>query len=72
MTEPNYIEDPPDYGDLMTVNDFLEACDVGAFVDYDGSGYPVKDGKMARNIRVVPSNRSSIPADATHVVWFNK
>ena len=62
----------PDYRDLMTVKDFLEACEVGAFIDYDGYGYPVKDEKMMSNFIVLPSKRGEIPKDATHIVWFNK
>lgn len=67
-----YTEKLPNYGDLMTVKDFLEACEVGAFIDYDGSGHPVKDGKMARNVDVYPSKRDKIPKDATHIMWFNR
>lgn len=67
-----YIDELPDYGDLMTVKDFKEACDAGGFIDYDGSGHPVKDGKMMRSFDVKPSQRDKIPADATHVMWFNR
>lgn len=67
-----YDKEPYDFGDLMTVKDFLEACDQGAFIDYDGSGHPVKDGKMMSGFRVIPSKRSEIPKDATHIMWFNK
>lgn len=31
----------PDYGDLMPVKVFKEACKSGSFTDYDGSGHPV-------------------------------
>jgi hypothetical protein len=67
-----YTEKLPDYGDLMTIKDFRDACSVGALIDYDGTGYPVKDGKMARNVNVLPSKRNRIPKSATHVMWFNK
>lgn len=70
--KPKYSEKLPDYGDLMTVKDFREACEGGAFIDYDGSGHPVKGKRMARNVDVQPSKVKEIPADATHVMWFNK
>jgi hypothetical protein len=72
MKAVRYSEKLPDYGDLMTVDDFKEACGVGAFIDYDGYGHPVKDGKMSREVDVLPSKRDKIPKDATHVMWFNK
>lgn len=67
-----YTEKLPDYGDLMTVKDFREACESGAFIDYDGSGHPVKDGKMMRTLDVIPSKLGRIPEDATHIMWFNR
>lgn len=67
-----YSEALPKYGDLMTVQDFLETCASGGFIDYDGIGHPVKDGKMMVSFDVKPSKRKDIPKDATHVMWFNR
>ena len=67
-----YTEKLPDYGDLMTVKDFLEACDCGGFIDYDGTGHPVKDGMMSRDVVKPSTRKKDIPADATHVMWFNR
>ena len=67
-----YDTDLYEFGDLMTVKDFLECCEQTLFTDYDGSGHPVKDGKMMREFNVYPSKRKDIPADATHIMWFNK
>lgn len=60
-------------GDLFTVQEFKQYCATGAFVDYDGYGYPAKDG-MARGGHAViqPSTLHLIPEDATHIVWFNR
>lgn len=77
---PNYTQLPyhddeyPEYDDdVMTVEDFIQCVRDGLFNDDDGSGCPMKDGKYDRHIIVLPSNyRISIPADATHIVWFNK
>ena len=56
----------------MTVKDFLEACECGGFIDYDGIGHPVKDGKMAKDVVKPSTRKKDIPADATHVMWFNR
>jgi len=66
-----YTEAIPEYGDVMTVSDFREACGQKHFIDYDGIGRPAKGGKMMRK-DIKPSDLPSIPADATHIVWFNR
>ena len=61
----------PDYGDVMTLADFQEACRFGAFNDYDGSGHPARNGWMD-SAYVYPSTLETMPEGTTHVVWFNK
>ena len=56
----------------MTIGRFNENCENGSFIDYDGYGYPAKFGKMNPKIKIYPSRRLEIPADATHIVWFNR
>lgn len=68
---PSYDEDLPNYGDLIPVFEFIEACNNSGFIDYDGSGHPVKNNKMS-DIIVKPSRYNEIPKDATHIMWFNK
>jgi hypothetical protein len=68
----NYSDPIPDYGDLMPLADFLSCVEGGLFIDYDGHGHPVKDNLMDSNIWVKPSRLHEIPADATHIMWFNK
>lgn len=68
----NYNETPPDYGDLMTVEQYRKYVESGMFIDYDGSGCPVRDGKMDGKIDIIPSSPERIPDDATHIVWFNR
>lgn len=67
-----YSEKLPDYGDLMTVKDFVEACKIGAFIDYDGMGHPVKGKRMMGGMTISPSKLKEIPKDATHILWFNR
>jgi len=63
----------PDYGHVMTVEEFYECCDDGGFIDYDGTGnYAVKD--MMSNVEITPSKilKIGINKRFTHVVWFNR
>ena len=68
----NYGCGPDDEDDVYTVEEFKHRCEQRAFVDYDGFGHPVKDGKADESIYIYPSKVSEIPSDATHIVWFNR
>lgn len=72
MTE--YVRKIPDYGDLMMVDEFIECCKDGTFIDYDGHGAPVRDGMVTKGMNhwVYPSEHHKIPSDATHIIWFNR
>lgn len=75
----------PDYGDLMTVEEFREDCESACFIDYDGHGNLATETEMT-NIVIYPSDVTRQPdvltelAGAkhdpfhgyTHVVWFNR
>lgn len=64
---------PKGEDDVYTVEEFLKYVKTGAFIDYDGFGYPVKDGKAAPGVWIKPSQApESIPSNATHIVWFNR
>ena len=67
-----YDEEPPDYGDVIPVAKFISACKNGMFIDYDGNGEPMKDGKVDSHITIWPSTVGEIPADCTHILWFNR
>ena len=64
----------PNYGDLIPVEDFIEAVTVGAFIDYDGHGYWANKEGHETSVEVRPSTvRKMLPPDwATHVLWFNR
>jgi len=66
-----FNENLPDYGHVMTVEEFKNDCAAGGFIDYDGFGQPVKDNKAAK-IYIKPSALEEIPQEATHIVWFNR
>lgn len=68
-------KDKPEYGDLMTLEDFIECCECGGFIDYDGSGY-YSDGQKESNISTWPSMiRDGFiinNPNFTHIIWYNK
>jgi hypothetical protein len=64
---------PKGEDDVYTIEEFLELVECGAFIDYDGFGHPVRDSLSDEDIWVKPSTvKTSIPEDATHIVWFNR
>lgn len=63
---------PADEDDVYTVEEFRALCASRSFVDFDGSGSPVKDNLADGSICIKPSKLARIPADATHIVWYNK
>lgn len=69
----------PDYGDLMTLEEFTENVRDGGFTDYDGTGYYASE-HLESNVEVdlhrageewdpepAPSSRKF-----THVMWYNR
>lgn len=72
IKEPTYY-DIPKYGNRMSMNVFIKCCKDGSFIDYDGSGNYVKDGKIS-DITIYPSDITSnnYRKDFTEMIWFNK
>lgn len=68
----NYGCGRDDEDDVYTVEEFRERVASGSFIDYDGHGYPVLGNMADRRVVIRPSTVDTIPADATHIVWFNK
>ena len=70
--EEGFIHDISEFGDLMTLEEFIESVDNGSLIDYDGFGQPVYNGKMS-HISVYPSDYELLlPKETTHIIWFNK
>jgi len=61
------MEDIPDYGDLMTKEEFLQCVQCSAITPDDGTGFWATKEKMS-DISVWDDTISTF----THVVWFNK
>jgi hypothetical protein len=63
---------PYEDDDVMTIEEFIDCCQTGDFIDYDGYCCPVKDGLIDETREFYPSERKSLPKDATHIVWYNR
>jgi hypothetical protein len=68
----SYYEKVLDDDDVYTVEDFRNIVKRGGFIDYDGFGFPVKDGFANEDVYIKPSRIKDIPDDATHIVWLNR
>lgn len=62
----------PDYGTLMTVDEFRADVRSRLLIDYDGFGHPVRNGRLDQTRTVYPSQVHRIPPDATHIHWYNR
>lgn len=73
MLKEYKLEDIPSYGDVMKLDDFVECVQDGVFIDYDGSGNYIKDGKMT-NISIYPSDikYGAIRKEFVTIIWFNR
>lgn len=65
----------PEYGDLMTVEDWLDGVETALFIDYDGDGH-LATATERSNIRICPSDitKKKITIDPrwTHICWYNR
>ena len=64
---------PYDFGDKMTLDEFINDCKEGYFIDSDGSGYYGTEDKQT-DLPIYPSSIISgiYRTDFSHVYWFNK
>mgnify|MGYP000856000623 CR=1 FL=1 len=67
------LKNKPEYGDVLSLTDFIDNCKSGGFIDYDGYGYYMKDGKVT-DIEIYPSdiNKGFIRKDMDGVLWLNR
>jgi len=73
MIMPYELSELPDFGDVMTLKHFIGCCKAGGFIDYDGYGHYVKDGKET-DILIFPSDvkHNSIRKDFDTIIWYNR
>lgn len=70
---PEFTRDVEEGDHVMKLKDFILHVKHGMFIDYDGFGHYVRDGKVS-NIDIYPSDidYDSIRDDFDMIVWFNK
>lgn len=63
----------PDYGEILTLKDFVDNVNGGGFIDYDGFGYYCRDG-MISNIEIYPTDikHNMVRTDFDKIIWFNR
>jgi len=78
QTEIDMLREPKmgpiaDYGNHMPMQEFIDCCECGGFIDYDGSGNYATETEES-DISISPSDvaRGDIRKDFTHVVWYNR
>lgn len=71
--KPIKYEPLPNYGDIMTLESFINAIECGAFIDYDGFGEYISANKLT-GILVKPSDLkyNKIRKEFNHIIWFNR
>lgn len=73
MIKTPEFSDLPDFGDVMSLKKFISNVECGGFIDYDGYGSYVKDGKES-NITIYPSDvkHGAIRKDFDTIIWYNR
>jgi len=73
LIEDYTLEDIPFYGDVMSLEDFVQNVKSGGFIDYDGIGKYISGDKMT-SIQINPSDvkANMYRKDFDKIVWFNK
>jgi hypothetical protein len=67
------FSDLSDFGDVMSLDHFIECVKCGGFIDYDGFGNYVRDDKES-NIEIYPSDikHGAVRKDFDTIIWFNR
>lgn len=73
MIEKVELTELSNNGDVMSLDSFIENVKYGGFIDYDGYGHYISEGK--------DTNIDILPSDITHrmyrkefnkIIWFNR
>jgi hypothetical protein len=78
VAKPVMFQALPDYGERLSLSDFLADVQSASLIDYDGHG-ALATANERSNVEVRPSTIHQVLYRhpeylkwATHVVWFNK
>ena len=64
---PNFIN-----GDLLTVEEWLEAVAQHYFIDYDGFGDQLDINKQIIGKHIYPSQAKELLPDTKYILWYNR
>jgi hypothetical protein len=62
-------------GDIILMKVFIGCCKDGTFIDYDGYGHPIVNGKEKLNICIKPSEVKKNPEiyiKYKKISWYNR
>lgn len=67
------LHDISEVGDKMTLQDFVESCEYGGFIDYDGFGYYATETQES-SIKISPSDvtNNKYRKDFPYIIWYNR
>lgn len=73
MIMPYELSELSTFGNVMSIKEFIGACRATLFIDSDGFGKYVKDGKET-DIEIYPSDikHNAIRREFDTIIWFNK
>ena len=73
MIMPYRLQEIPNHGDIMTLEEFIKCVKSGGFIDYDGSGNYLEFNKMT-NIDIYPSDVEfdKVRREFNRIIWFNR
>ena len=66
-------EEIPNFGDVLTMEEFIECCQMEGFINYDGYGcYATKDTMFCDVILPSYVTRRNNIKNYPYVIWFNR
>jgi hypothetical protein len=73
MIKPYKLTPIDGINDIMSLEEFIQCCNDGGFIDYDGYGRYMEDG-METDITIYPSDvkHNSIRTEFKEIIWFNR
>jgi hypothetical protein len=73
MIMPYELSKLSDFGDVMSLEHFIDNVKCGGFIDYDGYGHYIKYGQET-NVEIHPSDvkNNSIRKEFDTIIWFNR
>lgn len=62
-----------DHGDVYSIDEFIDSCEGGGFIDYDGFGHYCVDGKCS-DVMIKPSDvkHGMVRKEFDSVCWYNR